>query len=118
MSRVLVIDDDESIVEVIRVILTEYGHDVVAVTEGSKIDYLLKHYSPDLILLDVLMYGMNGPEIVKTIKANSSTSKIPIVMISALDDIKKIAKEVKADGYLGKPFDINDLIKIVAQFAD
>lgn len=73
-------------------------------------------YKPDLIFLDIWMPGINGKEVTKILKREPLTSKIPIVIVSALNDTKKIAQEVGADGYLEKPFDMDELLGVVKRY--
>ncbi|RJQ25375.1 response regulator, partial [Candidatus Parcubacteria bacterium] len=68
---------------------------------------------PDLIIMDVWIGGIDGNELAKKIKLEESTKKIPIILISALADLSKIASECRADDYIEKPFEIDNLINIV-----
>lgn len=115
-KKILVADDQHSILEVVKIILEEEGYEVKTVSEGSEVFNSAKEYLPDLILLDIWMPGLNGKSVTKHLKSQKETSNIPIVIISALSQIDKIAKDVGADDYLPKPFDINNLLKVVKKY--
>ncbi len=116
MKKVFIADDDPSIVEVIKIVLKEGGYSVVSTTNGRGVESGIKKHKPDLILLDIWMSGFDGREITKKLKASKQTNTIPIIVISALNNTKQIAKEIKADGFLEKPFDIHTLLKKVKEY--
>lgn len=115
-KKILVCDDDQGILEVIKIVLEKEGFEVKLLANGRGIQKIIKDYKPDLILLDIWMPGVDGEEITKILKKTEETSKIPIVVISALNTTEKIAQESGADDFLEKPFDISDLVKIVKKY--
>ncbi|MBI2601320.1 response regulator [Candidatus Daviesbacteria bacterium] len=117
MKKVFIADDDSSIVEVIKIVLTEGGFDVVGETHGKNVEESILKEMPDLVLLDVWMSGFDGREITRKLKSNPATKKIPVLLVSALSDTRQIAKDTKADGFLEKPFDIKKLLDTVKEFA-
>ena len=114
MKKILVADDDSAICDSVRIILEEEGYFVDTTVDGNTI-LKMKNNFPDLLLLDIWMSGMDGREIAKQLKRNNSTSKIPIIMISASRDIGKSAKEAGANDFLAKPFKMDDLLTKVAK---
>lgn len=112
-KHILIVDDDQGITEVMKIILEEQGFKVSISSGSEQIDKLVDTNKPHLLLLDILMYGTSGPEIVKLLKDKSASKDIPIVMMSASENTKKIAKSVGADGYLEKPFNIDHLVEVV-----
>lgn len=118
-KHILVADDDEAIVEAISMVLEDEGYEVSSECEGGKLKQLLN--MPDLILLDIWMSGTDGKEIAIFFKSQESTCHIPIIMVSANRDGEAIAKEVGAEGFIAKPFDIDDLIgeieRVLSQIA-
>lgn len=110
---VLACDDDEGIVDIIRIVLEERGYDIQVTTKSEQVLDLIKQKKPDLILMDLWMPRLRGEEIVKKLKDNPDTAAIPIIVISASRDTVTIAKQIGADDYLSKPFDIEDLEKMV-----
>lgn len=112
-QTVLVVDDDPGILEVIKIILSEHGYTVIAVSEASLVKEAISQNSPNIILMDLWMSGIDGHEITKYLKGNQKLKSIPIVIISALSEGEKMAMEAGADDFLAKPFNIEDLIEVV-----
>ncbi len=109
-SRVLVVDDEKLNVEILEGILSE-KYEVVTAYNGNEALLKVEKTSPDLILLDIMMPGMDGYEVCRMLKRNKKTLHIPIVMVTALtektDKIKAI--EAGADDFLSKPVDVDEL---------
>lgn len=112
MKKILVIDDDESIIEVIQLVLEGEGYCVQASMDSNLLP-LFKKEKPDLILLDVLLSGADGRDICKQLKSNPKTAHIPVIMLSAHSDVDQVADDGGADDFLEKPFDVDALIAIV-----
>lgn len=108
-KKVLVADDDPSILEAIQLMLEDAGYDVVTTVNGETVYQMEKEY-PDLLLLDIWMSGQNGSDICKFLKSRESTKNIPIIIISANKDTQEIAKEAGADDFIAKPFEMNKLL--------
>ena len=115
-KKILVIEDDKDIRDTIVYILQEENYEVIA-SEDSKILKSINDYKPNLILLDNWLTDWksdaNGQQLSKGLKLDPATSHIPVIIISAVSNIKEIAEAGLADGYLRKPFDLNELIGIV-----
>ncbi len=115
-KKILVIEDDKDIRDTIVYILQEENYEVIA-SEDSKILKSINDYKPNLILLDNWLTDWksdaNGQQLSKGLKLDPATSHIPVIIISAVSNIKEIAEAGLADGYLRKPFDLNELIEIV-----
>lgn len=112
-DTILVCEDNEGITDVVKIVLESKGYNVVAISSGEKIIEIIEVEKPALILMDLWLPGMNGDEIALMLKANSKTKHIPIIIVSASRDAEAVAKEIRADGALKKPFDIADLEAIV-----
>jgi DNA-binding response OmpR family regulator len=115
MKKVLICDDDDGIVDVAQIILQERGYTVQTLTQSGDIFDKVKSFDPNLILLDLWMPEMNGEEITRSLKANTNTQHIPIVIVSASRDTEKVARKVGADDFISKPFDIIELEEKVAR---
>jgi DNA-binding response OmpR family regulator len=108
-KTIMVADDDPGILDAICTMLEFEGYDVKCTPNGN--DVLdIEGNLPDLLLLDIWMSGVDGRDICKQLKTNASTSKLPVVLISASQDIKGSALAAGADDFLAKPFDIEDLL--------
>lgn len=111
MNKVLIVDDNSDIVWVVETILKRYGFEVMSTMHGEEVMTSTQKYHPDVILLDVFLSGTDGIEICNTLKSNDKTRNIPIIMISAHTNKSDLMKFCKADDFLSKPFDSNDLVK-------
>lgn len=116
MKKVLVIDDDEDILEVIQLILESGGYGSETTAKGDEVYQKIKDYKPDLIILDVLLSGNDGRLICKTLKTDKQNKAIPIIMISAHPTAKSSVKECGADSFIAKPFSVKDLLSEVKSF--
>jgi diguanylate cyclase len=110
-ARILVVDDDRDNREVLGVVLRCEGFVVLSAASGEEALAIVAQQSPDLILLDVMMPGMNGYNVAARIKGTHATKSIPIMMVTALDDSVSRARalDVGADDFLVKPFDRAEL---------
>ncbi len=115
MALIYIVEDDESIREVEEFALKNAGHQVLGFTDGKSFYKRMEDIIPDLVLLDIMLPDENGNEIVKKLRRNPQTEKLPVIMVTAktteLDLVKGI--EDGADDYLRKPFSIMELISRV-----
>jgi CheY-like chemotaxis protein len=114
-KKILVVDDDPDILEVVQLILEEEGYLTQATTEGQSIDRFLS-VQPDLILLDVLLSGSDGRVISKRLKSQETTRHIPVVLMSAHVRTRATLAECKADDFLAKPFDVDALLATIHKY--
>jgi len=105
-TRVLVVDDEPDLLELVHYNLTRAGYDVACVMSGAEALSHAQTYSPDLIVLDVLLPDVDGLEVCKALRRNPQTEAIPIVMLTARSEDADIVAglELGADDYLTKPF--------------
>ncbi len=111
-QKILVVDDEESILEVVQIVLEGEGYQVQTSQNGECFQNLNGDL-PDLILLDVLLSGEDGREICKQLKSDEKTVHIPVIMLSAHSDASRVADTSGADDFLEKPFDVDVLIEVV-----
>lgn len=112
--KVLVIDDDDELVEVVRQVLRDAGYSVATVRHGAAALELTKHIAPDLILLDLSMPVMDGWSFVRQYR-RTAKKDARIVLLTANNAAPDIARTLEADGYIIKPFAIDDLVATVAR---
>jgi two-component system alkaline phosphatase synthesis response regulator PhoP len=105
-QKIVVVDDEEDIVELLTFNLTKEGYDVSSASTGEEALSLARTESPDLILLDLMLPGMDGLEVARRLKGEPSTKNIPIVMLTAKGEESDIVTglELGADDYITKPF--------------
>ncbi len=117
MSRenILLVDDEEDILELLKYNLAKNGYRVTAVGTGEEAVSLAKSRPPDLVVLDLMLPGLDGLEVCKILKANEATAKVPIIMLTAKGEETDIVTglELGADDYITKPFSPKVLISRV-----
>ena len=111
MIKVLVVDDDTDILNLVKMVLGMYNFEVEAISQWEEIDDRLAKFSPTIILLDVSLRGADGRDICKRLKANEGTKHIPIILFSAHADVANSFKECNAQGFIAKPFEIAHLVQ-------
>lgn len=111
MSKILVIDDDTAINELIKVNLELAGHEVMQAYDGTTGFALCKQEMPALVVLDVMMPEIDGFTVAQRIRKNENTKEIPILMLTALSQINDKVKgfNIGVDDYLVKPFEMEEL---------
>ena len=114
--RILVVDDDASIRHFIELALTDDGYEVACAPEGTSALEMAAGSPPSLILLDMRMPGMDGWRFAQSYRKTPGPHA-PIVVLTAARDAAAYASEIEADGYLAKPFDLKELMRLVAKFA-
>lgn len=112
---ILVVDDDPDLREFLRLTLTSMGFEVTSAANGREALDVLEGYDPDLILLDMKMPVMDGWEFCRTLEGRDA--RPPIVVLTAAPDPACRAAEAHADGWLGKPFEYEELEMAVRRFA-
>ena len=115
-ARILVVEDDENIRELVDVILSGAGYEVVTAPDGAAALRVVGNARPDLVLLDMRMPIMDGWEFARQYRARPEPPA-PIVVLTAARDAAARAAEIHADGFLGKPFDVESLLSLVSQHA-
>ena len=111
-GQVLVVDDEEHIVELLKFNLENTGYKVITANNGNDAISLAKENKPDLVLLDLMLPGMDGFDVCKEIKRNAETRKTAIIMLTAKGEEfdKILGLELGADDYITKPFSIRELL--------
>lgn len=111
-EKILVVDDEEHILELIRFNLEGSGFQAITATNGEDALRLCNDEQPDLILLDIMLPGIDGLEVCRKLKSEKETRLIPIIMITAKgEEIDKIVGlELGADDYITKPFSVRELL--------
>jgi DNA-binding response OmpR family regulator len=110
-GKILVVDDDLDILEVVGIILEGEGFQVELMENGKNIYERIASFNPNLIILDVMLGNMDGREICNSIKSTKETQDIPVIMISATHNLDQfIKKNCNPDDFLEKPFDFVNLI--------
>lgn len=113
-AKILIIDDDPDILEVLDVVFQDSGYEVVLSRSCLEPDQI-QIIHPDLVLLDVQIAGSRktGADLCRQLKADRQTTRLPVILFSAVENLLELAKESLADNYVNKPFSIDNLLKKV-----
>lgn len=109
MYKILVVDDDQSILDSMEIALSLQGYEVETTTKGEETFSKIESFKPDLIFMDVYLSGMDGREICKQIKERDDTKHIPVIIFSANKSMKEVFEESGANDFIGKPFNMDEL---------
>ena len=112
MNKILVVDDDLDILEVLKYLLKKNNFDVVALSEAQKVIDTTVSAKPDVVLLDINLSGYDGREICKYLKTTLHV-KTPIILFSANAAYKNAYKDSQADDFIEKPFEIKKLLGLL-----
>ena len=112
MRKILIVDDDDDLTDIVSRILIQAGFDAHIHPNGVNVTDVVKYYNPDLILLDIRLYGQSGTDICKEIKRRYY---MPIILFSAYIKQGEAYTDCDADGFLAKPFNLTDLLNIITQ---
>ena len=112
MSRIVVVEDDTDIAEVVSHHLRKAGYETEVITSGNEVLSRLLHIPPDLVILDLMLPGMNSIEVCRAIRTEKRISNIPIIMLTAKvnESDRIIGLEIGADDYVTKPFSPKELV--------
>jgi len=116
-KKILLVDDEIDLVKVTISRLENYGYEVVHVNDSTGTFAQLSKDSPDLILLDLLLPGVQGEDICKQLKADDRYKKIPIVLFTAsASNLPTLSTTIGADDFILKPYDPEDLLQKIKKF--
>ena len=112
-ETVLICDDDEGILEVTRLYLELEGYHVVTSKDSEGFFQVLPETNPDVVLMDIWLPKTNGDVVTEYLKNDPVFRNIPVVLFSANRDVANVAQRVGAEGYIRKPFDLNEVKKTI-----
>ncbi|OFI06580.1 transcriptional regulatory protein SrrA [Clostridium acetireducens DSM 10703] len=109
IAKILIVDDDENICEVIKMYLENYGYNTAVCYDGKQAEEVFLEYKPDLVLLDIMLPRIDGIDVLKWIRKDYNT---PIIMLTAKGETfdKVLGLELGADDYIVKPFEPKELL--------
>ena len=114
-ALILIVEDESNVRELLSEIVRHYGFRVLVATDGVQAISTAQNEHPALVILDILMPGMDGIDVCRTLKQGRSTSNSKVIMLTALNDeaTRERALEAGADGYMAKPFTGPDLLNMI-----
>jgi DNA-binding response OmpR family regulator len=114
-KRVLIVDDERAILTVLDIKLRVSGYDVVTASNGEEALDLVKSMCPDIVLLDVIMPGMDGFEVLQKLRA---VSELPVIVFSARLENAQKAFSLGANDFLAKPLDMDEVVRKIEELLD
>lgn len=114
---ILVVEDDPQVARLISLVLQRSGHESQVVADGESALTRAREKKPAMIFADLTIKGMGGEQLCSALKAHAETKDIPYVVVSGDRDIAEKARQCGADDYMGKPFEFEDLIRLVNKYA-
>lgn len=109
-SRILVVEDQEDVAQLIDVVLKGEGYTVAIARDGAQGLMLSRDWKPDLILMDIMLPGVDGGTLISRLRREAETKDVPIIAMSASRTLRDRTPELEADALLSKPFDVDALL--------
>ncbi|HVB72112.1 MAG TPA: response regulator transcription factor [Ktedonobacteraceae bacterium] len=116
-KRILVAEDDAGIGEMLHEMLEDAGYEVEIQVDGQAVQQMAEPF-PDLLFLDIRLSGTDGRTICRQLKSQEATHHLPIILLSAHKDTRQMARDAGADDFLAKPFEMGDLLALVAKYVE
>jgi DNA-binding response OmpR family regulator len=119
-KKILIVEDEESLLKLESILLTSKGYEVHGVGDGRAALDAMDTIKPDLVLLDIMLPEIDGFEVCRRIKANEATREIPVIMLTAKKSREDMARgeQVGADWYITKPFKSVMVIETIQRFLE
>ena len=114
-ETVLIVEDEAHLAGLLSDVLQAAGYDVVLATAGRAAERV-QETVPSAIVMDYLMPGLNGAQVVERIRGLVPDKAPPVILVTGLSNARELARKVGADAYLRKPFDVDKLVKLVDEF--
>jgi DNA-binding response OmpR family regulator len=114
---ILIVEDDPQVARLIALVLQRNGFESHIVSDGQSALDKAKETRPSMIFADLTIKGMGGEQLCSALKAHSETREIPYIVVSGDRDIAEKARVCGADDYMGKPFEFDDLVRLVRKYA-
>ena len=116
-KKILIVDDDKDFLKALKIVLEDKGYVIVTALDGAEALEAARAESPDLILLDIMLPGMNGLKVCRFLKFDENYKDIPIIIVSAKADQedKQLGRQMGAELYITKPFENEELFHAINQ---
>ncbi len=109
-SRILIVEDQEDVAQLIDIVLKNEGYTVAIARDGAQGLMLARDWKPDLILMDIMLPGVDGGTLISRLRQEPETADLPIIAMSASRTLRDRTDELQADALLSKPFDVDALL--------
>ncbi len=114
---ILVVEDDPQVARLISLVLHRNGYQSEVVADGQSAMSAAKEKKPEMIFADLSIKGMGGQALCSALKSESETKGIPFIVVSGDRDVAEKARQCGADDHMGKPFEFDDLVRLVNKYA-
>lgn len=118
MKRVLIVDNDPDVLDIMQEALSYEGLHVTCVDEANDIFQLIDRHKPDLLMIDYLLNGVNGGELCHQLKENPATQHLPVIIMSAYPRVLLSLGTYNSDDFIAKPFDLDDMVTRIKKLTD
>ena len=118
MKRVLIVDNDPGVLDIMQEALSYEGLQVTCVDGANDIFKLIDQHKPDLLMIDYLLDGINGGELCHQLKENAETRHLPVIIMSAYPRVLLSLGTYNSDDFIAKPFDLEDVVSRIRKLAD
>lgn len=115
MARILIVEDDESLIMMLEIALRPLQHEVIRCPNGAEAVPMMRAHQPDLVILDLMMPAAAGNSVLSDIRSDHNIKQTPVMVLSAHPRGRRIAEEAGADIFLAKPVDIRQFRETVTQ---
>ena len=112
------VDDDPDIGTMLKMMLEYKGYAVTLLSNAGKTEQQLSNEVTDLVILDMLIAGTNGTDVCRSIRGNPLSADVPVLMISALPDARKVCIDAGANDFISKPFEMKELLAKVSSLVN
>lgn len=117
-NKILVVDDDSGIGEMLKTLLEFYDYEVTVTAKPEETESIIVSKNINLVLLDMLISGVNGTDVCARLRNNPETKHTPVLMMSALHDAGKKCREAGANDFIAKPFEMDELVEKISEILD
>ncbi|MDD5595230.1 MAG: response regulator [Candidatus Omnitrophica bacterium] len=117
-KKILIVDDEVDLIRILKAHLEKQGYEVYAAYDGQQGLDAVNAQHPDLVILDMILPVMSGIELYEKITTSYGKTKVPVLVLTARDELGSLFKEIDADGFLAKPFETNDLLVEIKKILD
>lgn len=118
IKKVLVLDNDPGILDVMDEVLSYEGFEVNTLEEADDIIAVIKKYQPDVFITDFILKGINGGELCKKIKSTTATAHTPVVIFSAYNKVLQSLCFYNCDAFVPKPFDLKEMVDLIKNLSE
>jgi DNA-binding response OmpR family regulator len=112
--KVLIVDDNEDILFMLKAMLQYKNYEVEVKVSADGVEEMVEQWIPDLVIMDMLLSGTDGTEVCRKLKRNNKIAAVPVLMISALPQAAEKCLASGADYFIGKPFEMENLLETVS----